>query len=200
MILGHTLGLMLRPDYEWKNIRREDHSLIKLYLQYIMPLALIPVASAYFGTTQVGWQIGNGDPIRLAESSALKLCALSYVAMLVGIYVLGKFIDFFAATYGVQEQQTKGVILATYVTTPLFIAGIAACYPDLLLNMLVGLVAVGYSVYLLYEGLPILMGIPAERGFLFASSVLTVGLVMLVALIAISVVLWSLGFGPVYAT
>lgn len=200
MILGHTLGLMLRPDYEWKNIRREDHSLIKLYLQYIMPLALIPVASAYFGTTQVGWQIGNGDPIRLAESSALKLCALSYVAMLVGIYVLGKFIDFFAATYGVQEQQTKGVVLATYVTTPLFIAGIAACYPDLLLNMLVGLVAVGYSVYLLYEGLPILMGIPAERGFLFASSVLTVGLVMLVALIAISVVLWSLGFGPVYAT
>ncbi len=200
MFLTRTLGLMLRPDREWESIRRESHSLSKLYLQHIMVLALIPVVAGYIGTTQIGWQIGNGPLIKLTEGSALRLCAIGYLAMLVGVFVLGKFIDFFAATYGVKDQEPKGVVLAAYIATPIFIGGAAACYPDLLVNMSIGLVAVGYSVYLLYEGVPILMGIPSERGFLFASSILTVGLVMLVALIAISVVIWSLGIGPVYTT
>ena len=66
--------------------------------------------------------------------------------------------------------------------------------------MIAGVIAVCWSVYLLYEGLPILMKIPEDRGFIFASSVLTVGLCMLVGLLAISVVIWSIGFGPVYTS
>jgi len=42
------------------------------------------------------------------------------------------------------------------------------------------------------------MRILADKGFMFASAVLTVGLVMFVALLAISVVIWSMGIGPVY--
>ncbi|RMF12944.1 MAG: DUF1282 domain-containing protein, partial [Gammaproteobacteria bacterium] len=63
-----------------------------------------------------------------------------------------------------------------------------------------GLIGLAYALYLLYEGLPILMNIPEERGFMFASSVLTVGLVMLVGLLAITVIIWSVGFGPVYVS
>jgi len=44
------------------------------------------------------------------------------------------------------------------------------------------------------------MKIPEERGFMFASAVLTVGLVMFVALMAMSVVIWSIGVGPVYVS
>jgi hypothetical protein len=43
---------------------------------------------------------------------------------------------------------------------------------------------------------PIVMGISAERGFLFSSAVLAVGLVALVGLLASTVVLWSYGLGP----
>lgn len=62
--------------------------------------------------------------------------------------------------------------------------------------MLVGLAGVSYSVYLLYTGVPILMKIPEEKGFIYASSVVTAGLVLLVALMTGSVILWSNGFGP----
>jgi hypothetical protein len=48
--------------------------------------------------------------------------------------------------------------------------------------------------------LPILMKIPEDRGFMFATSVLTAGLVMLVGLLAISVVIWSVGIGPEYVS
>jgi hypothetical protein len=44
------------------------------------------------------------------------------------------------------------------------------------------------------------MGIPEEEGFVYASSILAIGLVMLVSMIAMSVVIWGLGVGPVYTS
>lgn len=200
MSLGHTLGLLTHPDKEWEAIRQDSESIGKLYLGHIWLLALIPAVAGYYGSTQVGWQIGDGQVVRLTSGSALQLSALFYVAMLAGIYVLGRFIDFFAATFEVKERTPHGVALAAYTATPVFLLGVIAAYPNIWINMLVGLAAIAYSVYLLYEGLPILMKIPEERGFIFASSVLTVGLVMFVALLAISVVIWSMGVGPVYVS
>ncbi len=198
MSLSHTVGLFAHPDAEWESIRNEGESLGKLYFGHILLLALIPAVAGFYGTTQVGWQIGDGQIIKLTMTSALQLCTLAYAAMLAGIFIIGKFIDFFAATYQVQDKTPRGVTLAAYTATPIFLLGVIAVYPNIWVNMLVGLLAVAYAVYLLYEGLPILMKIPAERGFMFASSVLTVGLVMFVALLAISVVIWSMGIGPVY--
>ncbi|MGQ7275549.1 Yip1 family protein [Marinobacter sp. V034] len=200
MSLGHTMGLFTRPDQEWEAIRNDSETLSRIYIGHIFLLALVPALAGFYGTTQVGWQVGDGQIIRLTTASALQLCGLFYAAMLVGIYILGRFIDFFAATYGVQEDNPRGVVLAAYTATPIFLLGVIAAYPNIWINMLVGLVAVSYAVYLLYEGLPILMKIPEDRGFMFASSVLTVGLVMLVALFAISVVIWSAGVGPVYVS
>ncbi|WP_152206150.1 Yip1 family protein [Marinobacter changyiensis] len=200
MSLSHTVGLLTHPDREWEAIRNDSESVGKLYLGHILLLALIPAVAAFYGTTQVGWQIGDGQIIRLTSGSALQLCALFYASMLAGIYIIGRFIDFFAATYDVKSDKPRGVILAAYTVTPVLLMGVIAAYPNIWVNMLVGLVAVAYSVYLLYEGLPILMKIPEDRGFMFASSVLTVGLVMFVALMAISVVVWSMGVGPVYTS
>ncbi|TNC80341.1 MAG: hypothetical protein C9356_14680 [Oleiphilus sp.] len=198
MSLMHTLGILTHPDREWETIREEHESTSKLYLSHVILLALIPAAAAFYGTTVVGWQIGDGDVVRLSQSSAAQLCILFYAAMLAGIYLIGKFIDFFSMTYGVESSEHRGIVLAAYTATPLFLTGIIAVYPVLWVNMLAGIIAVCWSVYLLYEGLPILMKIPEERGFMFATSILTVGLVMLVGLLAISVVIWSIGIGPEY--
>ena len=200
MSLLHSFGILTHPNREWESIGSDKESTAKLYLGHVFLLALVPALSAYYGTTEVGWQIGNGPLVKLTESSAAQLCLLFYAAMLAGIFLIGKFIDFFSITYGVGNTEQKGVMLAVYTATPLFLVGIIAVYPVLWLNMLTGVFAVCWSVYLLYKGLPILMKIPADRGFMFASSVLTVGLVMLVALLALSVVIWSVGIGPVYTS
>jgi hypothetical protein len=44
------------------------------------------------------------------------------------------------------------------------------------------------------------MNIPSDEGFLFSSSVLAVGLVVLVSMMALSVILWGMGVGPVYTS
>jgi len=198
MSLLHSIGILTHPDREWESIRSDQESISKLYLGHVLLLALVPALSAYFGTTEVGWRIGDGEVVKLTQNSAAQLSILFYIAMLVGIFLIGKFIDLFSMTYGADESEHKGIVLAAYTATPLFLAGIFAAYPVLWVNMVAGTIAICWSVYLLYEGLPILMKIPEERGFMFASSVLTIGLVMLVGLLAISVVVWSLGVGPVY--
>ena len=200
MSLLHSIGILTHPDREWELIRSHHESTSKLYLGHVLVLALIPTISAYFGASEVGWTIGDGEVVKLTQNSAAQLCVLFYAAMVSGIFILGKFIDFFALTFGVDESEHNGVLLAAYTATPLFIVGITALYPVLWISMMAGVIAICWSVYLLYEGLPILMNIPEERGFIFASSVLTIGLVMLVGLLAISVVIWSIGFGPVYTS
>ena len=77
-------------------------------------------------------------------------------------------------------------------------AGIAALFPQLWFVVVVGLGALAYSVYLLYSGVPIMMNIPEEKGFIYASSVVTCGLVLLVSIMAGTVALWTMGFGPQY--
>ncbi|MBK1872848.1 MULTISPECIES: Yip1 family protein [Marinobacter] len=200
MSLSHTFGLLTHPDQQWKAIRKDSESTTQLYLGHVLLLALIPALAGFFGTTQVGWQIGDGQVTRLSVNSALSLSVLFYAAMLAGIFILGKFIDFFAATYDAVDNAPRGVAMAAYTATPMFLIGVIAAYPNIWVNMLAGLIAIAYAVYLLYEGLPILMKIPEERGFMFATAVLTVGLIMFVALLAISVVIWSVGIGPVYVS
>lgn len=200
MSLAHTFGLLTHPDRQWEAIRKDSESVTRLYTGHVLFLALIPALAGFFGTSQVGWQIGDGQVTRLSVSSALSLSVLFYAAMLAGIFVLGKFIDFFAATYGAGDQSPRGITMAAYTATPIFLIGVIAVYPNIWVNMMAGLVAITYAVYLLYEGLPILMKIPEDRGFMFATAVLTVGLIMFVALLAISVVIWSMGIGPEYVT
>lgn len=200
MSLGHALGLFTHPDKEWAAIRAERESVGKMYGSHVVLLAAIPAVAGFYGTTQVGWSVAGGEVVKLTTGSALQLCVLFYCAMLAGIFILGKFIDFFAVNFGVKDDHPSGFTLAAYTATPMFIMGLIAVYPVVWVNLIAGVIAVAYAVYLLYEGLPILMKIPEERGFIFASSVLTVGLVMLVGLFAISVIIWSVGVGPVYTS
>jgi hypothetical protein len=199
-MIHHVWGLFTHPDQEWQEIRGEKETISHMYLSHVLILAAIPVVSAYIGTTQVGWSVAGGEPVRLTESSALQMTMLSYLAMLAGVAVMGAFIHWMSRTYDAKPSLTDSIVFAAYCATPLFIGGLAALYPNLWLGMAVGTAAVCYTAYLLYVGIPSFMGIPKDEGFMFSSSVLAVGLVVLVAMMAISVVLWGFGVGPVYTS
>lgn len=197
-MIHHVVGLFTHPDQEWREIRGEEESISHMYLTHTLILAAIPAVSAFIGTTQVGWVIGKGDPVLLTPASALQMTVLSYLAMLAGVAVMGAFIHWMARTYDASPTLTECIVFAAYTATPLFIGGLAALYPHLWLGMVIGTAAICYTVYLLYVGIPTFMNIPQDEGFLFSSSVLAVGLVVLVAMIAASVIFWGMGVGPVY--
>jgi hypothetical protein len=197
-MINHVWGLFAHPDQEWQEITGEERNVGHLHLGEVLVLAAIPAISAFIGTTQIGWSIGAGDAVKLTESSAFQLTLLSYLAMLAGVAVMGGFIHWMSRTYDANPTLVQCIVFAAYTATPLFIGGLAALYPHIWLGMIVGTAAICYTTYLLYVGLPTFMNIPSDEGFLFSSSILAVGLVVLVAIIALSVIMWGMGVGPIY--
>jgi len=201
-MLQHTLGVFINPDREWRRIREERHSYLKVFLIHTPLLALIPVIAAYFGVTQVGWSVGSGGVVKLTAESALWLCVGAYFAQLAMVFILGSYIHWMSRSFGVSGDMAQrhygSMAMAVYSAAPLMLAGAVLIYPHLWLVASVFIIAGCYSVYLIYEGIPILMNIPKERGFIYASSVITVALVLTVVVLAATVITWGAGMGPVY--
>ncbi len=196
--MTHVWGLFTEPRQAWARIRDRNWTIAEIYLRAVMPLALISPVSGLIGTTQVGWQIASEEPVKLTFASALQISVVYYGAILVAVFVIGALIHWMGETYGANQPLARCIALAAYTCTPLFLVGFFQMYPVLWLNFMVGLPALAYTVYLLYSGVPIMMEIPPERGFLFSSAVLAVGLVALVGLLVTTVVLWSFGLGPAF--
>jgi len=198
MLLSHVPGMFTHPDAEWELIRKEHTSPMKIYISYTCLLALIGPVCAFISTTQFGWRVGDGELIKLTTASAIQLNVLTYAAMLIGVFGLGWMIDWMSKTYGSghDEHAANGIALAAYSCTPLFLAGFASLYPVPWFNMLVYLAAAAYAGYLIYDGLPHVLGIDQDRAFFFSGAILTVGLVYLVSTRVGTVIIWNMGFSP----
>ncbi|MDJ0861876.1 MAG: Yip1 family protein [Gammaproteobacteria bacterium] len=197
-MLNHVWGLFSHPQQEWESIRDEPCTVTMCYVRHVLILAAVPAISAYIGAVQVGWSVGAEETTKLTASSALPIAIAFYLAMLAAVYVVGRLIHWMSQTFGAQTTLAQSVVLVTYTGTPLFLVGIVALYPMPWVNMLFGIVALLYTVYLLYTGVPVVMKITKEQGFLFSSAVLTVGMVTLVGMLAVTVILWGSGLGPAY--
>ncbi|MCL1147957.1 YIP1 family protein [Shewanella marinintestina] len=193
MILNHLMGLYTHPKEEWHTIEK-NHEALRSSLSHIVIIALIPAICAFIGTSQIGWDLGVGERQFLTTESAM----IMSTGMYFGLFALAYLAFWMAKTFDAKPSYTQALELAAYTATPLFMVGLSALYPTLWFIMVVGLAGLAYSVYLLYTGVPIIMNIPEEKGFIYASSVVTAGLVLLVGLMASSVILWSVGFGPMY--
>ena len=195
MILNHIWGLYTHPKDEWADIDNR-HESIMYGLSHIMLVALIPSICGYYAAAHIGWSIGAGDPVKITESSAAVLAVGMYAAIIAGVFALAYLIQWMAKTFDANPNFTQSLELAAYAATPILMVGLAALYPVLWFVAMAGMLAVAYSVYLLYSGVPIMMHIPEEKGFIYASSVVTVGLVLLVCVLASTAMIWTLGFGP----
>ncbi len=197
MILNHIWGLYAHPKDEWQTIEKRHESLM-YSLMHILVVALIPAICSYYAAAHIGWTIGVGDPIKISQASAQMMAVAMYFALVAGVFALAYLIQWMAKTFDSKSSFIQSLELAAYTATPMLMVGITALYPVLWFVALAGLVAVSYSVYLLYSGVPIMMNISEEKGFIYSSSVVTCGLVLLVGIMAFSVVMWGMDFGLEY--
>ncbi len=196
--LSHALGLLIHPKQEWRKIRQQPNQISSLLFGYVFILALIGPVAGYYGTTTSGWQISQGEVIKLTPDSALTIAILYYIVIVSAVVGLGLMVRWMCKTYGGNTSLNRCIALSAYVSTPIFLVGIVELYPVLWINLLIGLVALTHAVYLLYSGVPILMDISEDKGFLMSSALLALGMVALVAMLAITALLWGFGYEPHY--
>lgn len=185
------------PGAGWQSIRNDNPSLPAVLAFHTLPFALIPAVCWYLGVTRSGWTVA-GEVMRLTPESALPMCVLFYLAMVAGVVFLGFMVRWMAVSYGTRTDLAHGVDLISYTASPFFLAGVVGLMPVLWFDILVGCAVACYCIYLLYRGTTILMDVPPERGFLYASAVFAVALVSFVALLGATVVLWNFGPAPEY--
>lgn len=197
MILNHIWGLYAHPKEEWQAIeKRHENSIYSII--HILVVALIPAICGYYAAAHIGWTIGAGDPIKLTESSAAMMAIAMYFALFAGVFTLAYLIHWMAITFDSKPSFTQSLELAAYASTPILMIGVTALFPVLWFVVVAGLGALCYSIYLLYSGVPIMMNIPEEKGFIYSSSVVTCGLILIVSVMAASAIMWTTGFGPEY--
>jgi len=189
---------MFNPRKQWQTIAALDDEKIKRLLPYPIIMALLPPLALYIGMTKVGWTVVGDDVVRITEASAIPLIVLSYIALLGAVVCIGLMISWMSQTYQSVSFPIKGVVLMGYACTPFFLAGAFAAYPIWWLDIMLGTAGAIYTIYLIYMAIPIMMHVPWDRGFMYASAVFMIALVYVVVVLVGITIVWEYIATPVF--
>ena len=177
-------------------IAHEEHSPGAVFFGASLWLGSAPPVFGFIGASRFGWNVGVVDPLFLTTRELLGMSAAYFAALLFGFMSTAFISQWMASTYGARRSLGAHFALITAVGAPLALGSVAHLYPHLVVNFVVFVPVLIWSLYLLYSGLPIALGVSPERGMLMASSIVAYLLVGAVSLLGLTVVLWSYGIGP----
>jgi hypothetical protein len=187
--------VLFAPGQVFSAIALESPPASGVFFRFALWLGLLPPLFAYFGTLKFGWRLGV-EPVFLPEPTVRAICLAYFGALLTGFLSSAVITRWMAVTYDASQSLGRCLALMAIVGAPLAVGSIVHLYPHAFLNVLVLVPVLIWSMYLLYRGLPIVLGTGPNRGMLMASALIAYLLVALVSLLGITVALWGSGIGP----
>lgn len=187
---------LYQPQTAFRELAKVDPSPVSILLRYSIWLLVLPPAFSLIGAANFGWRLGAADPLRMSTNALLLISAGYLLILIIGLLSTSLISQWMASTYGASTSLGRHLALMTIVGEPLAVASIAHLFPDVLVNVLVLIPTMIWSMYLLYKGIPIVLETPPERGMLMASSLVGWLLVAAVSLLGLSMSLWTMGIGP----
>lgn len=174
-LMERAKNILLQPKQEWPVIDTEQTSVGSLYTGYIIPLAAIGPIASVIGWSVFGMRVPFAGSIRIPIGFGIRNAVIAYVLGLVGVFVLALIIDALAPTFGGQKNQIQALKVAAYSYTAAWVGGIFSLIPAL---AILGLLAVIYSLYLLFLGLPVVMKAPQDKAVGYTVVVILVAIVL----------------------
>lgn len=185
-----------RPTHAFEALARTEPDALAVFFRQIIWLALTPPVFAFIGASIFGWRLGAAQPLHL-PAEALTLVSIGYFfALLFGLVSTAFVGRWMAPTYGADTAFGTHLALVGIVVAPMVAGSAFHLFPHVFVNLLVFIPVLIWSIYLLYRGLPIVLGTGPERGMLMASSLVAYLLVGAVTLLGLTVALWASGIGP----
>lgn len=179
-IVDRIKNILLTPKTEWTVIAGEASTLQGLMKDYVAPLAGISAVCGFIGGSLIGVSLPILGTVRTPIIAGIATAIVSFAMAFVMVFVLSLIIDALAPKFGGQKNPAQAGKVAVYAFTPGWLGGILGIIPAL--GILGGLLAL-YGIYLLYLGLPRLMGNPAEKSVGY-TAVVVVCAILIGALIA----------------
>ena len=193
--ISSLVTVLFRPKKVFEALAAAEPSAPKVFFGFALWLGLLPPVFAYFGTMQFGWRLGV-EPVFLPRATVLAICAAYFVALLFGFLSSAVVARWMAVTYDASQSLGRCLALMAIVGAPLAVGSIVHLYPHAFFNVLVLVPVLIWCMYLLYRGLPVVLGTGPNRGVLMASALIAYLFVAFVSLLGITVALWGSGMGP----
>ncbi len=184
-VLERAKNIILGPTEALTAVKNETTTVTGLMKEYVIFVAAIPAVAQFLGLFLFG---------HFPFFRSLIFAACSYILSLVGVVVVGKVVDLLAPSFNSTKSDLNSFKLAVYSLTPGFVAGIFSLIPALGMLAFLGSL---YGVYVLYIGLPVLMGTPNDKRPIYTVAVIVVVIVVMVIVSAIAgAIAWSGGMRP----
>ncbi len=177
-IIERVKQIVLKPRETWEKISQEEASIPVLFKEYLLILAAIPALASFLGRWIIGIRIPFVGVYRFGFGASLVNSVVDYVLIVASVWITGRIISILASNFGATRDDVKGFQVALYSYSPMLAAGILNLIPSLsVLIFFVGL----YGLYILYIGLPIVMGIPKQKSLPYT-------VVIIIAVVLISLI------------
>ena len=175
-IFNRVKNILVSPKTEWQTIEAENTPYMKVFIPFVVLLALIPALAALIGYGVIGY---SAFGVHVASFEwGIRHAIIQYITLTGGVFVTAFVIDMLAPTFGATKNFNNAFALVAYSYTPMFVAGVFYILPSLsLIASLGGL----YGLYLLYIGLQPMMKVPNEKQTTyFVVSLITMAVVWVV--------------------
>jgi hypothetical protein len=163
--IARIKAILLSPGTEWPVIEAE-----KTDVASIIGFSLVGVH-------------GMGTSFRVPVLAGLVSAVVSFVLGLVLVYVMALIANALAPKFQGRSDFLAAFKLVAYAGTASMIAGVVYLLPSLSILALLGSL---YSVYLIYQGLPVLMKCPPGRAMMYTAVLVACGFGVGLAFAALS--------------
>ena len=166
-------NILVQPREEWKVIQEERTAYGKLINGYVAIIAAVPPLSAVAARLLFGRGIAGSSPL----GQVLALNVLWYFMIIINMVITSAVITAVVTSKEPWWFSLRGLQLASFSFTPLFLAAIPAIIPRLTWFFYP---SIAYSLYLLYLGIRTMTGAgqgkaAARAALSFFAAVLIVG-------------------------
>ncbi len=139
-----------------------------IIIGYVAILAAIPFVATLIGDLWYFAYLG-------AYGGAVAQAIVTYILYVIGVYVIGFIIWKLGPSFGTTVDQAKATLLAAFVYTPVFLVSILDIIPFIGWISILGLL---YGLYILYLGLPILLGTAKDKVLNYVIAIVVASIVV----------------------
>ena len=193
-LVARVQAILTTPKTEWPSIASEPASVANLYKQYILVLAAVPAVVGFVKQSVIGTTVPFAGTVRVGFAAGLTSTVLTYVLLLVTIYLLALVTNALAPKFGGQKDLVQALKLVAYAYTASFVASVGQLIPWL--GLLIVLIGGIYGIYLFYLGVPHTMRCPQQRAALYTTAVVIIAIVLGVVLGGLVGVMTGVGTLP----